>query len=122
MSRVRGVDGSNDWIYGKGKNDYKSNNNAIAQNIKTRLQSFLGDCFFSVTDGIDWYNLLGNKDEVALTLSVSSVILNTTDVIGLVELNLDLNPNTRRLTVQYEVTTIYSTFSSTVTIDPLSLL
>ena len=122
MSLVRGVDGNNDWLFGKGKNDYKRNNDAVAQNIGTRLRSFLGDCFFSLSDGIDWYNLLGGKNQVELTLAISAIILNTSEVVALIELNVDSNPIDRRVTIQYEVTTIYSTVSSTVIVDPSSFV
>ena len=122
MSSVRGIDGNGDWLFGKGKNDYKRNNDAVAQNIQTRLQSFLGDCFFAIDQGIDWFNLLGAKNELALTLAVSSIILNTEDVVSIDKLNVDINPNNRNATMQYTVTTVYSTITSTTLLDPSNLV
>lgn len=110
---VRGLDSQGDWLFGKGKNDYKKDNEAIAQNIKTRLQSFLGDCFFDVGAGLDWFNLLGSKDQTALKLAVSATILNTSGVIKLIEISIDLS-KTRVFSLQYEVQTIYSTIIGTV--------
>lgn len=106
--RVRALDEVNDWTFGKGANDYKVNRRAVAQNIQTRLSSFLGDCFFDQTAGIDWFNLLGSKQRLALELAISSVILNTADVTGMVELESELNPTTRNLRVRYTVQTAYS--------------
>lgn len=106
--RVRGIDADNDWLYGKGANDYRQDTLAIAQNIKTRLQSFLGDCFFDVNAGVDWFNLLGAKDLTALKLSIASTILNTEGVVELVQLFFDLNPANRDLSISYAVNTIYS--------------
>lgn len=115
-TRVRAIDGDNDWTFGKGRNNYKLDNSAVAQNIKTRLQSFLGDCFFAINEGIDWFNLLGGKDQRALTLAISTTILNTQDVTGLLELNLTLNRESRLITIQYEVSTVYTTISNQVTV------
>jgi hypothetical protein len=115
-TRVRAIDGNNDWTFGKGRNNYKFDNTAVAQNIKTRLQSFLGDCFFAINEGIDWFNLLGSKDQRALTLSIATTILNTQDVTGLLELNLTLNRENRLITIQYEVSTVYTTISNQVTV------
>jgi hypothetical protein len=105
---VRAIDGENDWQFGKGKNDYKSNNSAIAQNIKTRLQSFLGDCFFDVPAGIDWFNLLGSKNQIALELSVRTIILNTVGVVSVVSSQVSLDSATRLITMNYVVNTVFT--------------
>lgn len=105
--RVRGVDALNDWTFGKGKSDYKTGVNAVAQNIKTRLQSFLADCFFEVDAGIDWFNLMGSKSIIELRLKISATILNTPEVISLVELSFNLSPNRRIITITYSVETVY---------------
>lgn len=116
--RVRRIDGTGDWTFGKGKNSYLKDNDATAQNIKTRLNSFLGDCFFDLTAGIDWFSRLGSKELVQLRLEISTMILNTPDVTGLTLLNTNLDAKTRELTVTYVVQTVYSTitdsFQSTV--------
>lgn len=103
---VRGIDTDGDWMFGKGRNDYLKNNAAVAQNIKTRLQSFLGDCFFALNAGLDWFNLLGSKNQLALSLAVSSSILNTRDVTAIVNLTFDLSAN-RAATLHYSVETVY---------------
>lgn len=105
---VRGIDGAGDWLFGKGKNDYRRNNKAVAQNIGTRLRCFKNDCFFDVNAGVDWWNLLGAKDLTALKLDIASTILNTPDVVNILELFFDLDPRTRNLAISYEVNTVYS--------------
>lgn len=104
---VRALDVNHDWTFGKGKNNYLSANKAIAQSIDTRLYSFLGDCFFDTTAGIDWFNLLGGKDLTALKLAISATILNTENVTGLIELSVNLD-NNRRITISYSVSTVYT--------------
>lgn len=107
--RIRAVDGNNDWQFGKGQNDYKRGLTACVQNIATRLQEFLGDCFFNNGAGIDWLNLLGAKDQISLNLSISAIILNTEDVTGINQLSATLNPDTRNFQVEYEVQTVFGT-------------
>lgn len=103
---VRSTDSTGDWEYGAGKNNYKKNRDAVAQNIRTRLKMFLGNCFFAMEAGIDWFNLLGGKDLIALNLAVRATILNTEDVISLNQITLSLD-DTRNLFLTYEVTTVY---------------
>lgn len=103
---VRALDQDHDWLFGKGKNDYLTLNPAIAQNINTKLLSFLGDCFFDVLAGIDWFNLLGGKSQVAIAVAVRATILNAFGVLTLTELEVILDA-ARLETLEYDVTTIY---------------
>ncbi len=113
---VRALDSDHDWLFGKGRNDYLRDLNAVVQNIDTRLNSFLGDCFFDQGAGIDWFNLLGAKDQIALNLTISAVILNTTDVTGIEQLSVTLS-TARNLRVAYVVQTSYSRASSIFEFD-----
>lgn len=114
--RVRAIDIENDWLFGKGQNDYRQNVDAVTQTIKTRLQSFLGDCFFDTGAGIDWFNLLGGKSTLQLNLAIKAVILNTENVTGILEL-FTLLDSDRTFTVQYRVQTTYSISGDTFTYD-----
>lgn len=107
MTRSRAIDDQNDWLFGKGRNDYKLNQRAVEQDIRTRLNSFTGDCFFAAGDGLDWFNLLGAKDQTALNVAISAVILNTPGVTGLIQLSIVLNRTTRVLLVTYIAQTVY---------------
>lgn len=109
--KVRELDVNHDWLFGKGQNNYLSANKAVVQNIDTRLHAFLGDCFFDLGAGIDWFNLLGGKDQLALNLAISAVILNTQNVTGIIQLSTYLDV-ARRLTIRYQAQTTYSQISS----------
>ena len=104
--KVRAIDSVGDWSFGKGKSDYKKDIDAVAQMLKTRLQSFLGDCFFDLSEGVDWFNLNGNKDIDELKIRISTVILNTENVIKATEIFVTLGSN-RNFLIKYEVETIY---------------
>lgn len=110
---VRGLTSTGDWQFGAGLSSYVAGNNAIAQNIQTRLNMVLGNCFFDLGAGIDWLNLLGSlNNQTALTLAISTAINGTPGVTGLLQLNTSLASKTRNFTVQYQVQTIYSQISS----------
>lgn len=115
MTIVRAIDNAHDWLFGKGLNDYASANNAVAQNINTRLNSYLNNCFFDTAAGIDWFNLLGSKNQIAISLAISGCILNTENVVQLLQLQIGLNSLTRNFLARYQVQTTFSTFSSTFT-------
>ncbi len=116
MVSVRAINAGGDWLFGQSNNDYLQANAAIAQNINTRLQSFLGNCFFDVTAGIDWFNLLGAKDQTALNLAINTTILNTQYVTGMIQLSINLNAQ-RQFSVSYKVQTVYSTTQSNFIFD-----
>lgn len=115
--RVRALDGNGDFTYGKGRNNYLKDNAAIAQNIDTRLSSFLGDCFFDLGAGIDWFTFLGSKDQAGLNLAISTVILNTDGVTGILQLRTELDPATRDFSIQYDVLTTYSSVANQFRFD-----
>ena len=81
----RNLDENHDWTFGSGKANYISNNAAIGLNIKTRILSWLGDCFFDEAAGIDWTNRLGSKDQRALLeLDLRRIILQSFGVTGII--------------------------------------
>lgn len=104
---VRSIDLNNDFDFGQGRNNYKRDIYAVAQNIKTRLQSFLGDCFFDPRHGVDWFTLLGGKNFTALKLAIITCILNTQYVVRLVEIDFIPNPDDRSVYIKYTVDTEY---------------
>lgn len=114
--RVRGIDSVGDWLFGKGKSDYKYDVNALAQIIETRLKSFLGDCFFAENDGIDWFNLMGSKNIRDLRLAVAAQILNTEGVNSLAELSVNID-GARKLTLQYSLVSVYGEISRRQTFE-----
>ena len=100
--RFRNLDTNGDWVFGKGRNSYVKDDKALMLNIKTRLLSFLGDCFFDVDAGIDWWNLLGEKDVKRLAASVQRIILNSYGVKRIVKLDYSLNNRALSITASLE--------------------
>lgn len=113
---VRVLDVNHDWTFGRGKNNYITGIPAVAQDIQTRLLSFLGDCFFAINEGIDWFNLLGGKSKTAIDLAINAVILNTRNVTGILEISSTLD-NNRVLTIVFSVQTAFGPISDTFQYD-----
>jgi hypothetical protein len=111
-SIVRALNANGDWEFGGGKSNYLQGNAAIGQQIKCRLQEFTSNCFWNPQGGLNWPALFGQKNQQVVNLSISSVILNTDGVTGLIKLNVNLNRHTRQLSVSYTVTTVYSVYSA----------
>lgn len=104
--KVRAVDNNNDWTFGKGQNDYKSDLAGVAQNAKCRLQCFLGDNYFNLSGGIDWFNLVGSKDFLRLRMEISNCLRNTYGVSRLIGVQVIVDDD-RNFTISYSLDTIY---------------
>src|SRR5690349_2363758 len=106
----RGINGSNDWAFGQGRNSYFTKQQAIAVNIKTTLLFFLNDCFWAMNFGVDWWNLLGTKNpaaQVGVLLATRSAIISCEGVVRINSVTAELDAQ-RRLTLLYNIDTIYS--------------
>lgn len=103
----RNLDENGDWQSGKGKQDFCAQNQAIGLNIKTRILSWVGDCFFDLRAGIDWVNRLGSKNQkLLLDADLRRLILTTQNVTGLNSFDSFLDG--RKFTANFSVNTIYS--------------
>ncbi len=111
---IRGLSPSGDWLFGGGINNYVQNQLAVEQDINCRLKSFLGNCFFATSDGIDWFTFLaGSKNQTAVLLAVNAVILNTQNVTGIVTSNVNYNYVNRVISITYTVNTAFSSIYNT---------
>jgi hypothetical protein len=107
--KIRALDGTGDFQFGKGLQSYKYENNAIAQNIQTRLLSFLNNCWFDLDAGIDWTRLLGSRGtQKEIELSAQAMILQSYGVIRINRIVSTLKRTSRSMSLQYNIDTIYS--------------
>lgn len=113
---IRKLDGSHDWMFGKGLANYAFNEDAISENIQTRIFSWLGDCFFAPDDGVDWKSRLEIGQQVNLTNEIKVLIQQSEGVVGVNSVVLTFNGRTRLGTIVYNIDTIYSSgFQATLT-------
>lgn len=126
---VRSLDENGDWTFGAGINNYKRANLAVAQCLQTRLSSFIGNCFFDMGAGINWFGYLGGKgsnNTIQLSLALSAVILNTPNVnqngmaspavLGIKQLGFNVTTS-RGFSITYQVQTVYSSVNNSFTYD-----
>lgn len=103
----RALDANSDWSFGNGIGSYVTEEQEIALNVKTRIMSFLGDCFFATDEGIDWWNLLDYRYQDRLENAVQDVIKNTPGVTAINSVDVLVGAN-RQIRLQYDIQTIYS--------------
>lgn len=106
---IRGITEDGDWQFGLGANSYKTKQDALMQNIATKLREWFGDCFFEAQAGIDWINRIGKISPDLLQQELLSKILQCEGVTDASVTNAIYKD--RVFTVQYSVTTIYSSSS-----------
>ena len=105
--RFRNLDENHDWCFGKGLQDYTQKNQAIGLNIKTRIYSWVNDCFFDMGAGIDWLNRLGSKNQRdLLEADLRRIIIQSVDVTGLLDFQSTLIG--RNFSATFEIETKYS--------------
>lgn len=106
---IRSLDGNHDFNFGKGIQSYVNNDKAIAENIDTRLLSFLNDCFFDMNSGIDWFRLLGTKNtKEEIILSCRAVILQSYGAVKVNKIDVVFDSNSRHITITYNIDTIFT--------------
>ncbi|MDR3244668.1 MAG: hypothetical protein LBT79_07970 [Elusimicrobiota bacterium] len=112
----RGIDTNGDWIFGKGRNSYDTNNKAILTNVKTRLLSFYNDCFFDLEAGIDWWNLLGSKNLENLFLSIKECILGSYGVAKIVSFSTHFSQD-RIVSISFSLRLIDNTITENQNVE-----
>lgn len=107
----RAITGDNDWTFGRGIGSYLTANDAIIADVKTSLQFFLNDCYFAMSTGIDWWNLLGAKNPAArnnIILQCRQAIAQRQGVVRINSVSAVTDAETRKLRVVFNIDTIYS--------------
>ncbi len=104
---IRALDKNGDWTFGQGKQNYLSGQQAIAQNIKTRLLCFLNNCPWDMAAGIDWITLLGKTNTATqIQLNVRTRLLQS---FGVLRINtLSVSFRNRELSLAFNIDTIFT--------------
>lgn len=105
---IRALTGSHDWQFGKGKESYLRDDQAIMLNVKTRLLSFYQDCFFDSEFGIDWFNLMSNRStEQEIILNCRGMILQSYGIVKVNSIEI-LEITNRHIQLTYNADTIFT--------------
>lgn len=106
---IRNLDVNSDWTFGSGIQNYKRDLAAIELNIKTRLKSWKGDCFYQPAEGVDYNNFLDVGTKNFLDSDVKRVILQSEGVIKMTEYESSLDRDTRDFTAIATIISIFGT-------------
>lgn len=105
--KVRRVDADGDMLLGHGSYDFHVDTaEGVAQNVATRLALWRGTWFIDTTEGTPWLQqILGKHDAVDVVLRER--ILETPGVRDITAFEAIFDPDTRRISVQATIETIY---------------
>lgn len=110
MPKFAALDSNNDWTFGRGLQNYATDNQAILLDLETYLQTFFTECFFDNDFGIPWFNLLGSKNPDAMLLEIRKGITTIEGITNVADLSLTFNDDgKRKVKISYIVDTIYTT-------------
>ena len=107
--RYRMLDNAGDYTFGKGPaNFHKDTPAAVGQAVITRLKLIKGEWFLDTTRGTPYSTqILGAGTIAKYDTAIQSVISATFGVTGIVSYSSQVEPKTRRATVQCTISTIY---------------
>lgn len=106
--RVRSLAKDGDWSFGNGKANYKNDLNFIKQSAVTRVKSFKYDWFLDIQANIDWWNILGQKNnEEIIRSQVYKTISETEGVTAIKRLDLSVNRETRNAVITVDLKTVF---------------
>lgn len=107
MTATRALDKNGDWTFGGSLSSYKIRQEAILQNLQTRLKEWKFDCFFALNSGVDYNNRLSKTNQKPLLdQEVKKIIVSTK---GVLQLNsFESSVESRRYSANFNVTTVYS--------------
>lgn len=105
---VRSLDSNGDWTFGRSKAQLLNRSDEVLQNVKTRIKSFKDDWFLDIEAEIDWFTILGKKNnEEIVVKEISRVVLETTNVKSLVGVEVLSNDN-RNATIEVKYIDIWN--------------
>jgi hypothetical protein len=116
--RYRKLDANGDYTFGQSQDNFWVNvPEAVAQAVQTGLKLFQGEWFIDTSAGVPWrQNILGKYSSNAYDMILKAQILNTQGVQTLNSYTSTESTQTRGLTVNATIDTIYG--STQVTITP----
>jgi hypothetical protein len=116
--RYRKLDANGDYTFGHGQADfYRDQPEAVAQAVETRLRLFTQEWFLDLSEGTPWREeVLGKYTQNAYDTVIKDRIIGTQGLSSLDTYDSSRNADTRALSVQATITTIYGQSSIETTL------
>lgn len=111
---TRRLDQNHDMTFGQGRGNYAKNQEAVAQNVKTRLLLIMGEWFLDDDAGVPYLpEICVLPTNVAMAESlVKQCILGTAGVSEISSFNFGFSHETRKLTITATLKTAYGTIEN----------
>ena len=104
--KTRTLDSNWDFKYGKGLNDYALGSLNVAYAVKMKILSWYKDCFFAMEDGVDWKNILGNKNsKEEADISIKDIVQTEPEITELVYFDSTVEDRKYSCTIKFK--TVY---------------
>ena len=104
---TRALTPSLDFTFGSGLQNYLKGEAAIEQNVVTTVLSWIGDCYWNMYFGVDWYNRLDVGQQNNLVQEVKQVIAGCYGVVGVISISGNFNGGTRSESISAQIATIF---------------
>jgi hypothetical protein len=104
---TRALTPAGDFTYGNGLQNYLRGEAAVEQNIVTTVNSWVGDSYWAVYFGVDWYNRLDVGQQDHLVQEIKQVIAGCYGVVGIVSIAGNFSGKTRLESVAVVINTIF---------------
>ena len=107
--KYRALDENGDYTLGTGRDFISNSPETVAQAVKTRLGLWTGEWFLDVKEGTPWMDgILGKTNKTSNPNAlIRKRILGTQGVKSLAAYNSQIDKDTRRISVQATINTIY---------------
>lgn len=107
--RYRKLTADGDYSFGNGQLDfYRDVPQAVGQSVQTRLLLWLGEWFLNIDEGTPFMlGVLGKKTKESADVTIQERILSTEGVTDLNDFESLIDPNTRAMTMETNIDTIY---------------
>lgn len=105
--RVRALDNNWDFKFGRSRQDYAVESLGCAYDVKQKVLFWLNDCFFDMTSGIDYKNLLGEKggkDE--LDNEVKKILMTEPDITEITHFESSIDSRVYHAKIRFK--TVYN--------------
>lgn len=108
---VRRLDENWDMTFGHGLTNYARDQEAVSQNVKSKLQLLRAEWFLDVDAGVPYLQEIMVKpaDLQLAEALIKQTILETEGISELITFELVFNRDTRRMVINATVATIYGT-------------
>lgn len=107
--RYRKLSPTGDYVFGNGQKDfYRDIPEAVGQAVKTRLLLWLGEWFLDIDSGTPYMQgILGKYSIEKANVTIQDRVLRTQGVRGIQNYQSELEANSRSMTIQFDVDTVY---------------